>query len=187
MTFLVDTPYTACYVRNEFFFDETSGHGEFTEGYVFGFRAEPGCVPLFQVMLENGAQWARVPVHMICSKPCDILPLELSVWWDSYSRNCTVHEFEFLRGHTVKCYGRDKLIRNGNYLFTIDWAEGGWSEIPDQHKNHHVIALETGQWIAYPNNRLVWTDPSWIKPSPNFNWKSPSKNYSVEKLGYKYE
>ena len=183
MSFLVDTPYTSCYVRNEFLFDEQSGHGEFTSGYVFGFRAEPHRVPMFQVMLENGAQWARVPVHMICSKPCDPLSLELSVWWDSYSRHCTVHEFSFLRDHSVKCYGRDKETRYGNYLFTIDWGTGGWSEIPDQHKNHHIIALETGQWVAYPNNRLIWTDDSWIKPQPNFTWKSPSRIYSVEHLG----
>lgn len=181
MSFIADTPYTTAYVRDEFLFDEQEGHGGFTLCTVFGFRAEPGRVPMFQVMLENGAQWARVPIHMLCNRPCDPLPLELSCWWDSFSRNCTVHEFAFLRNHAVNCYGRDGQIRKGNYLFTIDWSHGGWSEIPDQHKNHHIIALTNGQWIAYPNNRLVWNDPSWTdnsKPIPK--WKSPSRTYSVE-------
>jgi hypothetical protein len=181
MSFIVDTPYTTAYVRNEFLFDEQEGHGEFTLCTVFGFRAEPGRVPMFQVMLESGAQWARVPVHMICSKPCDPLPLELSCWWDSFSRHCAVIEFNFLRNHAVKGLGRDGTLRKGNYLFTIDWSHGGWSEIPDQHKNHHIIALQTGQWIAYPNNKLLWTDPSWTdssKPLPK--WKSPSRTYSAE-------
>ena len=181
MNFLCDTPYVECHVRNEFLYDQSKGQGTYTEATIFGFRAEPARVPMFQVMLENGAQWARVPVHMICSKPCDPLPLEVSVWWDSFSRHCTVHEFSFLRNHVVNCLGRDKVMRRGNYLFTIDWSHGGWSEIPDQHKNHHIIALQTGQWIAYPNNRLLWEDPSWTdNNAPLPKWKSPSRIYSAE-------
>jgi hypothetical protein len=78
--------------------------------------------------------------------------------------------------------GRDGQIRKGNYLFTVDWMQTGWSETPDQHKNHHIIALESGPWIAYPNNRLVWHDPSWITPAPNREWQTPTRNYSVEGL-----
>lgn len=180
MSYLLNTPYTPCFIRNEFFYNEEKGHGEFTHGFVFGFRAEPQRVPMFQVMLENGAQWARVPIHMICSKPCDPLALNISVWWDSFSRCAQIIEFDFLKNHQVECYGRDKVTRKGNYIFTIDWANGNWSEIPDQHKNHHIISLNTGQWVAYPNNKTVWTDPSWITPNVEFEWKSPGKNYSVE-------
>lgn len=180
MMLLGDTPYTPCVVRNEFLFDEQHGQGKFTEGVVFAFRAEPGAVPMFSIMLRSGAQWARVPIHKICSKPCDPLPLEQSCWWDSYSYNFEVIRLAFLRGHSVTALGRDGISRTGNYLFTIDWMVTGWSEIPDQHKNHHVIALQTGQWIAYPNNRLIWLDSSWITPAPNAKWKSPTKHYSVE-------
>ena len=181
MTFLVDTPYISAYVRNEYLFNEQEGHGDFTPCTVFGFRAEPARVPMFQVMLESGAQWARVPIHMICSKPCEPLPLEVCVWWDSFSRHCTVHEFSFLRNHAVDCMGRDKKIRHGNYLFTIDWCNGGWSEIPDQHKNHHIIVEESGQWLAYPNNRLIWKDPSWIRTDfPLPKRKTPSRMYSAD-------
>lgn len=180
MSFIVDTPYTTAYVRNEFLFDEQEGHGQFTLCTVFGFSAEPGRVPMFQIILESGAQWARVPVHMLCSQPCEPLPLNLSVWWDSYSRHCAVHEFAFLRNHAVECLGRDGQVRKGNYLFTVDWSHGGWSEVPDQHKNHHIIALKTGQWVAYPNNRLLWRDPSWITPGPLAKWRAPSRIYSAE-------
>lgn len=181
MTFLVDTPYVTAYVRNEFLFDEQEGHGEFTPCTVFGFRAEPARVPLFQVMLDNGAMWARVPIHMLCNKPCAALPIDISCWWDSFSHHCTVHAFAFLKNHAVSCLGRDKEVRRGNYLFTVDW-QGRWAEAPDQHKNHHVIALDSGQWIAYPNNRLIWEDPSWIKPSKIPAWKSPTRNYYCEFL-----
>ncbi len=180
MTFLTDTPYIPAYVRNEFLFDEQHGHGEYTECTIFGFRAEPAKVPMFQIMLSNGAQWARVPIHMLVSKPCEQLGLENVVWWDSFSRYCTVHQFEFLRNHRVSCLGRDKVLREGVYQFTIDWCNGGWSEISDQHKNHHVIILDSGQFIAYPNNRCLWIDDSHIKHTELPKYISPSKSYSVE-------
>ena len=180
MILLGETPYIPCFIRNEFFFNEERGRGEFTEAVLFGFRAEPGRSLFFQVMLSSGAQWARVPIHMVCSQPCDPLPLDQCCWWDSYGYEFQVVALPFLKDHLVTALGRDGIIRTGNYLFTIDWMQSGWSEIPDQHKNHHVIVLKTGQWIAYPNNRLVWHDPSWITPAPNREWKTPTKVYRVE-------
>lgn len=182
MSFMVDTPYTTAYIRNEFLHDQQEGHGDFTLCTVLGFRAEPMRVPMFSVMLECGAMWARMPIHAICAKPCDPLPLNVCVWWDSFSRFCEVREMQFLRNHRVSGIGRDGVKRPGSYLFSVFWANGGWSEIPDQSKDHHIIALDSGQWIAYPNNRLLWSDPSWIGGEIPRGWKSPSQNYSVEAL-----
>jgi len=146
---LSDTPLCQVLIRSEFFYDQKTHHGEFTPSIVFGFRAEPARVPMFQIMTEHGAQWARVPIHMIVSKPCDPLPIEQCCWWDSYGYDFSIHSFAALKNHSVTALGRDGIIRRGNYLFTIDWMRSGWSEISDQHKNHHIIALETGPWIAY--------------------------------------
>jgi hypothetical protein len=60
MTLLGETPYTPCYIRNEFLFDEQKGHGKFTQAIVFAFRAEPARAPMFQVMLESGACEAKL-------------------------------------------------------------------------------------------------------------------------------
>lgn len=179
---IADTPLFEVMVRSEFFYNEENHFDEFTPAVVFGFRAEPARVPMFQIMTEHGAQWARVPIHMICTKKCEKLSIENSVWWDSYGYDFSLHSFAALKNHYVTALGRDGIIRKGNYLFTIDWMKTGWSEIPDQHKNHHIIALETGQWIAYPNNRLVWHDKSWITPAPSAEWKTPTKDYFVEGL-----
>jgi hypothetical protein len=182
MTFWVDTPYTTAYVRNEFLHDQQKGHGEFTECTVFGFRAEPMRVPMFQIMTAQGAQWARIPIHALCSKPCDPISLQIACWWDSFSRFCEVREVQFLRNHRVQGIGRDGVKRPGVYLFSVFWANGGWAEVSDQSKDHHIIALDGGQWIAYPNNRLLWVDPSWIGGDVPRDWKSPSVSYSVEAL-----
>lgn len=181
-TLISDTPYIKAYIRKEFLFDEKEHYGEFVPAVVFGVRVEPARVPMFQVMLESGAQWARVPINMVCSKPCESLPIEQCVWWDSYGYEFSVQSFAFLKNHAVSALGQDGKIRCGNYLFTLDWMQTGWSEIPDQHKNHHIIALNSGQWIAYPNNRLVWHDPAWITPAPDKEWETPTKSYFVEGL-----
>ena len=73
MNFLCDTPYVECHVRHEFLYDQAKGQGEYTEATIFGFRAEPARVPMFQVMLASGAQWARIPIHALCIAPCEPL------------------------------------------------------------------------------------------------------------------
>lgn len=113
MNFWCDTPYVTAYVRNEFLYDQQSGHGEFTLCTVFGFRSEPMRTPMFQAMLESGAQWARLPIHSLCSKPCPPMALQLVTWWDSFSRNCQVKEVAFLRNHRVKAIGRDGVHDRG--------------------------------------------------------------------------
>ena len=143
MNFWCDTPYITAYVRNEFLHDHEKGHGEHTLCTVFGFRSEPMRTPMFQIMLENGAQWARIPIHALSSKPCPPMDLKLVCWWDSFSRNCQVKEIAFLRNHRVKAIGRDGVQRPGVYLMSVLWCDGGWSEVPDQSKDHHIIALDT--------------------------------------------
>ena len=114
MNFLCDTPYVECHVRNEFLYDQAKGQGEYTEATIFGFRAEPARVPMFQVMLASGAQWARIPIHALCIAPCEPLSVDLCAWWDSYGYHAQVHAFAFLRNHRVSALGRDGQIRAGS-------------------------------------------------------------------------
>jgi hypothetical protein len=73
-----------------------------------------------------------------------------------------------------KYKGKDKTFYPGQYLFTIDWAhpetnilDTEHSEIPQEHKCAHIMALANGNYAAQPNNRIIWhinsftTDNSW--------------------------
>ena len=42
------------FVRNEYMYQHTKGHGEFTPGVIMSVRCMPGQAALFQVLLENG-------------------------------------------------------------------------------------------------------------------------------------
>ena len=86
----------------------------------------------------------------------------------------SVHCFDFLAGIHGKFRGKDKKFYPGQYLFTIDWAHPETnilntehSEIPQEHKCAHILALDNGNYAAQPNNRILWhvnsytTDTSW--------------------------
>ena len=88
-------------------------------------------------------------------------PYELELW-NCFSYWPSVHCFDWLDG------------LNGKYLFTIDWAhpdtnilDTEHSEIPQEHKCAHILALNNGNYAAQPNNRCLWhvnsytTDSSW--------------------------
>ncbi len=165
MAYLVtDVPYTYLKVRAEFLHDDQSGHGEYEDACLFGLTALEGRLPSFQVMLKNGAQWARLPLHAFVTEPCDPLPASALCLWDCLSYRVAVHPYRYLETLTCDVFCGDGVMRQGEYLWTLDWAESDYSETPDQHKCHHVIALTTGHLAAMPNNRLRWHEPSWIKP-----------------------
>jgi hypothetical protein len=167
MAYLVqDTPYTYVLVRDEFLYNDESGHGDFTEGCIIGVVALDGRAPLFTVMLRNGAIWARLPLHALVTQPCEPRPLTELVYWDSLSYHVAVHKYAFLTSLRVDVWprGHAPFGERGSYLFTLDWAEGDYPEMPDQHKQHHIIALDSGHICAMPGNRLRWHEPSWIKP-----------------------
>ena len=107
------------------------------------------------------------PKCLICQRSswnCGIV----LVYWPS------VHCFDWLDGVNGKFLGLDKKFYHGQYLFTIDWAhpdtnilDTEHSEIPQEHKCAHILALDNGNYAAQPNNRLLWhinsftTDTSW--------------------------
>jgi hypothetical protein len=157
-----DVPITYCLVRNEFLYDFQRGHGDYTECALIGVVALEGRAPMFTAMLRNGAIWARLPIHAFCFKPCGFIPLTAICMWDCLSYDVTVHQYAYLQ--TLRADVFCDVPRGGEYLFTLDWCKSDYSEMPDQHKQHHVFRLDEGQMAAMPGNRLRWHEPSWIRP-----------------------
>ena len=74
-----------------------------------------------------------------------------------------LHCFDWLDGLKGKFLGLDKKFYHGKYIFTIDWAspetnilDTEHSEIPQEHKCAHILALDNGNYAAQPNNRILW-------------------------------
>ena len=56
-------------VRNEFLYNQKSGHGEYTKGWLVGIRTVKGLAVTFYVLLENGVLFTGLPVLALCHVP----------------------------------------------------------------------------------------------------------------------
>ena len=174
-----DIPPIYCKVRKEYLYDFKSHQGESEECVVFGLTSMAGAATLFHIMLPNGAVFFRLPISAFFQKSYDRpevpdMQVDELQLWNRFSYYPSVTHFSFLEGKRGKYLGLDKKFYHGHYLFTIDWAHPDsnilnveHSEIPDEHKCAHILALDDGNYAAQPNNRILWhvnsftTDTSW--------------------------
>ena len=174
-----DIPPIYCKVRKEYLYDFKKHQGESDECVIFGLTSMAGAATLFNIMLPNGAVFYRLPISAFFQKEFErkdvpdmrVDQLEL---WNCFSYYPSVHCFDWLAGIDGKFLGKDKKFYPGQYLFTIDWAHPETnilntehSEIPQEHKCAHILALKNGNYAAQPNNRIIWhvnsytTDNDW--------------------------
>ena len=168
-----------CKIKKEYLYDLTGHHGESQDCVIFGIASISGRAILFHCMLPNGAVFYRLPISAFLQKSYDTakvpdMPLHELELWNCFSYYPSVHKFDWLAGLNGKFLGLDKKFYQGQYLFTIDWAHPDTnildvehSEIPQEHKCAHILALDNGNYAAQPNNRILWhgnsftTDTSW--------------------------
>jgi len=108
--------------------------------------------------------------------------------WNCFSYYPSVTSFDILDGQSGKFFGKDKKTHPGAYLFTVDWAhpesnivDTDHSEIPHEHKCAHILALDDGNYAAQPNNRLIWSIPSFtVRDEIPFDWKVQTSEWNVE-------
>ena len=168
-----------CKIRKEYLYDLKEHQGESSDCVIFGLSSISGRALLFNIMLPNGACFWRLPISAFFQKSYDRADVpdmqahELELW-NCFSYWPSVHCFDWLAGIDGKYLGKDKKFYHGEYLFTVDWAHPETnilntehSEIPQEHKCAHILALANGNFAAQPNNRILWhvnsytTDNSW--------------------------
>ena len=157
-----------CKIRTEYLYDlDSTKRGE-RECVIFGLSSISGRAILFHIMLPNGAIYYRLPISAFFQKRFsreqvpDMQVDELQLW-NCFSYWPSVHIFDWLAGVEGKYRGKDKKFYKGEYLFTVDWAHPETnilntehSEIPQEHKCAHILALANGNYAAQPNNRILW-------------------------------
>jgi hypothetical protein len=164
-----NTPPIYCKIRKEYLYDMDPKYcKESEECIIFGVASISGRALLFHIMLPNGAIYYRLPIsaffqkHLSRNEVPDMSVDQLQLW-NCFSYWPSVHTFDFLAGLDCKFKGKDKNFYAGQYLFTIDWAHPEsnilnteHSEIPQEHKCAHILALANGNYAAQPNNRILW-------------------------------
>ncbi len=136
----------------------------------------PGQAALFQVLLDNGVLRDKLPSHALLIEPklpeID-LPFHFLQIWNCFSYNFTLIQLNYLKDAPVEVYMKDHKFYPGKYYATINWGSNDintditLSEDPMEHKSHHIILLDNGQIALQPNNRIKWSEPSFVtKPFP---------------------
>lgn len=190
MPFLNHTvPSISCLLRMEYMFNHEQGHGKFIHADIHTVASICGRVPLFEALIENGVNWTRRPITAFCWKEdAPIHPLEVHCYWDCFSHYIDVsvrHRLSGLSATLIDIHGKQ---RDGDYMFTIDWAsenpamvDPGFSETAE-HKCGHFFKMEDGNFFIYPNNRIIWRDVAFIhdRLRGNPGYKIDNNIYSVE-------
>ena len=185
-------PLQLVYVKKEFLYDHTKGHGELTPGIWVSVRSIQSKALYFETMLTDyGALFDKLPISAFVWKEDfdkdNQLPLDVLQLWDCFDYNITVIQKPMLG--RCQFFGKDKKMHDGEYEFTIDTAhpdrsvlDVNFSEHDPEHKTFNIIALDNGQFAAQPNNRCIFFDNSLMKndrlKKPDF--KVCTQNYAVE-------
>jgi hypothetical protein len=157
---------------------------------IFGVTSIPSRALHFSILCESGAQWARVPLHMLrweipaIDKAPEHSLSELQMW-DSHGWDFSVCRYEYLRELGCQYRKRDGALLPASYWFTLDHTDNGYSQYPPEHKCYHLLLIEdgSGQIAAQPNNRIVWRDDSFVKPGHSLNYKVVTRETYHAEIG----
>ena len=188
-------PVTYAQIRREYLYDLTGHVGEVEDCIIFGITSITGRPVLFHAIMENGAVFYRLPISAFIQRGFDpkkvpkfrLDELEL---WNCFSYYPAVSSLDSLDGQHVKYIGKDKKWHEVSYLFTVDFAhpesnivDTDHSEIPHEHKCAHIMALDNGNYAAQPNNRIIWSIPSFTVKNNIPDWKVQTSEWNVENTG----
>ena len=75
-------PFSA-YIRNEYLYNHTKGHGDFTFADVHTVNCMERRAILFECLLPNGVNWTRRPINaFVWKKDAPKYPLNIHMYWD---------------------------------------------------------------------------------------------------------
>ncbi len=188
-----------CKIRKEYLYDFERHHNESEECVIFGLASITGRAILFHCLLPNGAVYYRLPISAFFQKHYDRaqvpnMSTDFLELWNCFSYYPSVTSFSFLTGQKGKFIGKDKKLYSGEYLFTVDWGhpepnilDTDHSEIPQEHKCAHIMALENGNFCAQPNNRILWNINSFTTKNNWPDYKTQTTYWNVENKDWRTE
>lgn len=156
------------WLRREFLFNEESNHGEFERAILISAKAIYGRALEFEVLTESGVLRDKLPVGALCTRTsAPKRRTEDLQLWNCFSKTMTVIQKPIL--NRVQVYNKlNNKLEWGTYWHTFDFClddnryDLGMAEQPDEHKCLHFIEMDDGNFMLQPNNRCLWSDPSFV-------------------------
>jgi hypothetical protein len=150
-------------------FNGESAKGKYYRVMVHAIQSVAGKILTFHVLTDFGMHRSRVQLSDLFWKiPEKEIPYDWLELWDMFSENVTVTNYEFLAEKRCEVILKDSSKVWGKHTgINVDWYNNGYSDLPNQYKSGHLIALDTGHYALMPNNRLIFRDMNFVtKPFP---------------------
>lgn len=162
----IDLPPFEAFMRKEFLYQgDVSKVGEYVPVLVLGLSSLENKALGFWCLDDGGALLGRFPVHSLTRIPHEAHhsheALEL---WNAMSYHPDVHTWKRIEHARVRVLLPHREIVEGTYIVTIDWYGNALSESAGEHgwKCAHLIELDCGCLALQPNNRVLFSDASWV-------------------------
>lgn len=147
------------------------GTGEWEPGHWVTVKSVPNRALLFETYIDRfGAMYDKLPISAFRWHLEDLktdYPLDWLQIWDGLSYNISVIQKRVVEGYRTLTTMKDRSVVGGEYLFTIDTChsepnevDAWWSGNPAEHKSFNISKIDNGQFVAQPNNRTRWWQPS---------------------------
>jgi hypothetical protein len=178
----INVPCIEVYVARWALTNEEEKEGS-ERGWLYGVKSSRHKALQFHVLLESGASYWGLPLNAIkTNKDNGWLELSNAQLWSNISDKISSVEFDFLRRLSCDVLLKSKKLERGTYRFTIDYeGQGDLSDTPNEHKCAHIIELDSGHLVAYPNNRVIFNDSSLTKgDAANKGYKINTKEYLID-------
>lgn len=179
MSYLVaNIPAVEVFVDKRYLYDwqtdsngKVLGEGEWEIGHWVTVKSVPNRALLFETYIDKfGAVYDKLPLSAFrwhLNNLNSEYPLDWLQIWDCLSYNISVIQKRVLDGYRTLTTLKDRSVVEGEYLFTIDTCHSEtnevdvwWSGNPAEHKSYNVCKIDNGQFVAQPNNRTRWVQPS---------------------------
>jgi hypothetical protein len=175
---IANVPPLKVWVRKEYLYDLRKGHGEYEIGYWVTVKSMPGRSFYFETYLPAySALYDKLPISAFLAWESDYpdhprelefdLPLNNLQYWNAFGRGISILEKNLVYNCAITARSRDFGEISADYLWTLDSyhhsvndIDVSFSEQPEEHKSQNLIQLSNSQLALYPNNRLLWRDPS---------------------------
>ena len=191
-------------IRLEFLYNKEKHIGEEEDCLIHSITTLESRTPLFNILLPNGANYARLPIHAFFAdgyKRTQVKDLQLKdlAYWDCLSYYAGVVEYNALATSQCKFLDRNNQLHKANYEFSIDYCQPDinllnttYSEISPEHKHHHVLEIANddlwcGNFALMPNNRILFNLPNFTVKDNIPDYKTNMDYPSVETDGWRTE
>ncbi len=122
------------------------------------------------VFLESGAHWSGLPLQALSTTEDFRYDGNALMPWCGMGEDIEAVYLPFLEGLEARPMidpGNPKGRHTG---IIIDWKDG-YSRYPAEHKPLNLIALETGQFVLFPNNYVTYKEKHFVNEKAKENMK----------------